>query len=130
MRKTTHLSFFLAPAAFVAAFLLAVAPAAAQVPTNFNLSKKLGHDAECAIAINPTNIIQLFAVCNTDAGFGPGLFAARSTDGGATWVYPGGSTETIANGSTNPFLGPVACCDPSLAWIVSVTSSSPISISP
>ena len=116
MRKSVRVYFVVQAAAFVAAFFLAVAPATAQVPTNVNLSKKLGHDAECAIAQNPTNKGQLFALCNTGSGFGPGLFAARSTDGGVTWVYPGGSTETIANGSTNPFLGPVACCDPSLAW--------------
>ena len=119
MRKPTHLSFFLQPAAFVAAFLLAVAPANAQVSggANVNLSKKPEHDAECAIAQNPTNKGQLFAVCNTGKiGFGPGLFAARSTDGGVTWVYPDPSTKTIANGSMNPFPGRVACCDPSLVW--------------
>lgn len=113
MRKPTHLSFFLQPAAFVAAFLLAVAPASAKVLANVNLSKKLGHDAECAIAQNPTNQGQLFALCNTGNGFGPAaLFAARSADGGATWVYPNLNTETIADGT----LGPAACCDPSLAW--------------
>jgi hypothetical protein len=97
MRKPTHFSFFLQTAAFVAGFLLAVAPAATQVPTNVNLSKKLGHDAECAIAQNPTNTNQLFALCNTGSGFGPGLFAALSTDGGRTWIYPD-QDKMIADG--------------------------------
>ena len=113
MRKPTHFSFFLLIAAFVSGFLVAVAPAAAQVPTNVNLSKKTGHDAECAIAQNPTNTNQLFALCNTGSGFGPGLFAALSTDGGGTWIYPD-QDKMIADGDAGQ--GPIACCDPSLAW--------------
>jgi hypothetical protein len=77
-----------------------------------NMSQKGGYQSECAIAKNPSNKLQLFAACNNLAG--PGLFAARSSDGGVTWVYPDPS-KTIANG-VNPALGPAACCDPSLAW--------------
>jgi hypothetical protein len=76
-----------------------------------NMSKMPNYQNECSIIKNPTNKLQLFAMCNNATG---GLFAARSTDGGSTWVYPDPS-KTIANG-INPALGPAACCDPSLAW--------------
>jgi hypothetical protein len=76
-----------------------------------NMSKKPDVQNECAIIKNPTNKLQLFTTCNNATG---GLFAARSTDGGVTWVYPDPS-KTIANG-INPALGPAACCDPALAW--------------
>ncbi len=76
-----------------------------------NMSKLANEQNECAIIKNPTNKLQLFALCNNHIA---GLFAARSIDGGATWVYPDPS-KTIANG-INLALGPAACCDPSLAW--------------
>lgn len=76
-----------------------------------NTSKKSGDDNECAIAKNPTNPQQLFVLCNTSTA---GLFAARSTDGGATWTYPDPADETIADGDAGQ--GTSACCDPSLAW--------------
>jgi hypothetical protein len=79
---------------------------------NVNLSKLAGNQSECAIAKNPSNKLQLFAACNNNAG--AGLFAARSIDGGVSWVYPDPS-KTIANG-VNAALGPAACCDPSLTW--------------
>ncbi|MEZ5313994.1 MAG: sialidase family protein [Thermoanaerobaculia bacterium] len=76
-----------------------------------NTSKKTGSDAECAMAKNPVNPSQLFVFCNTS---GPGLFAARSTDAGATWFYPDPSDKTIADGDAGQ--GTSGCCDPSLAW--------------
>jgi hypothetical protein len=76
-----------------------------------NMSKMPNYQNECAIIKNPSNKLQLFAACNNATG---GLFAARSADGGVTWVYPDPS-KTIANG-VNMVLGPAACCDPSLAW--------------
>jgi hypothetical protein len=79
---------------------------------NVNLSKMSGNQSECAIAKNPSNKLQLFAICNNNAG--AGLFAARSVDGGQSWSYPDPS-KTIANG-VNAALGPAACCDPELAW--------------
>jgi hypothetical protein len=93
-------------------FLLAGFQAHAQVSglAERNMSKMANYQNECAIIKNPTNKLQLFAACNNATG---GLFAARSTDGGATWVYPDPS-KTIANGTAG--LGPAACCDPSLAW--------------
>jgi hypothetical protein len=79
---------------------------------NENLSELAGDQSECAIAKNPTNKLQLFTLCNNNAG--AGLFAARSVDGGHSWTYPDPS-KTIANGVTAA-LGPAACCDPTLAW--------------
>jgi len=98
--------------AFVGA-LLVCSPARAQVSggTDVNLSQKNGDDSECAIAKNPLNKLQLFVLCNTG---GPGLFAARSTNGGVTWSYPDPADKTIADGNAGQ--GPAACCDPSLAW--------------
>ena len=101
--------------AFAAALLLLAWPAHAQITsgTDVNLTKKLGDDTECAIAKNPTNQLQLFALCNTT---GTGLAAARSTDHGVTWVSPDPSDGTIADGDAGQ--GPAAWCDPTLAWDV------------
>lgn len=78
---------------------------------DLNASQKSANDNECAIAIDPTNTQRLFMSCNTDTA---GLFAARSTDGGATWIYPDPSDKTIADGDAGQ--GTSACCDPTLAW--------------
>jgi hypothetical protein len=109
--------FFSTLLALTSAVLIAtvfLAPAAhAQVVggTDFNLSQKLGDDSECAIAKNPTNKNQLFALCNVAAS--GGLFEARSINLGATWIYPDAG-KTIADGDAGQ--GPTACCDPTLAW--------------
>lgn len=76
-----------------------------------NTSQKSGNDSECAVAQNPAAPLQLFKACNTS---GAGLFAARSIDGGATWIYPDPSDKTIADGNAGQ--GPSACCDATLAW--------------
>ncbi|MBT8080495.1 MAG: glycoside hydrolase, partial [Gammaproteobacteria bacterium] len=85
----------------------------AQVPAGLdvNTSKKAGPDSECAIAKNPADSSQLFAVCNTTI---PGLFATRSDDGGKTWSYPDSTDKTIADGDKGQ--GAPACCDPTVAW--------------
>jgi hypothetical protein len=114
MRKSVHDVFLTCAVAFMTALLLALSPARAQVSggPNVNTSKMPGDQTECAMAKNPTNKFQLFVACNVDAG--GALFAARSIDNGATWIYPDPS-KTIANG--NPGLGQTpACCDPSVAW--------------
>lgn len=76
-----------------------------------NVSKKSGHDNECAITQNPVDTNQLFLSCNVEAS---ALFAARSLDGGATWTYPDPADKTIADGDAGQ--GGAACCDPTLAW--------------
>ena len=73
----------------LAVLLLVSSAGAAQAQlsgtTDNDLSQKSGTDSECATAKNPVNPNQVFAFCNTT---GAGMFAARSTDGGATWFYP------------------------------------------
>jgi hypothetical protein len=103
----------LALVAFVTTYLLTCTVVHAQLSggTDVNLSKKTGYQAECAIAKNPSNKLQLFALCNNS---GPGLLAARSTNGGATWTFPDAADKTIADGDAGQ--GPAACCDPNLAW--------------
>ncbi len=111
--RTSTAGTFLAGIALLLGLLLAAAPARAQISsgTDRNTSQKAGPDAECAIAKNPTNKQELFAACNTS---GIGLFAARSTDLGATWTYPDAADKTLADG--DPGQGAAACCDPTLAW--------------
>jgi hypothetical protein len=111
-RNLYRFVFALITSAFAALLSLLAAQAQITPGPNVNLSKLAGNQSECAIAKNPTNKLQLFAICNNNAG--AGLFAARSVDGGQTWTYPDPS-ETIANGVTAA-LGPAACCDPELAW--------------
>ena len=110
MRYSTRLCSLIGPAA---ALLLAGSPAAAQLAggTDRNISKMANYQNECSIIKNPSNKLQLFASCNNA---GPGLFAARSTDGGASWVFPDAADKTIADGDAGQ--GPAACCDPTLAW--------------
>ncbi len=88
-------------------------PVSAQINAgpDINTSQKAGADSECSIAKNPANPLQLFASCNTASA---GIFAARSVDGGDTWVYPDATDKTIADGDAGQ--GAAACCDPTLAW--------------
>src|SRR6266849_685479 len=118
MHKNIGFSYFLRAvlatwASVFAGILLFSSAACAQVSddTDRNMSQMANYQNECAIIKNPANQLQLFAACNNSTG---GLFAARSIDGGLTWVYPDAS-KTIANG-INLALGPAACCDPALAW--------------
>lgn len=91
---------------------IAAAPGRAEVggESERNVSRLTGVQNECAIAVNRLNKSQLFAACNNNAG---GLFAARSTDRGTTWIFPD-ADRTIADGDPNQ--GAAACCDPTVAW--------------
>ena len=117
MSHHTAISWLSRPAlvaALVAAFVLVGATwSHAQLTggTDVNVSRKTGDDQECAIAKNPSNPNQVFTSCNTSTA---GLFAARSTDGGATWTFTDPADRTIADGDAGQ--GPLACCDPTLAW--------------
>jgi hypothetical protein len=93
--------------------LLGSTAAIAQITsfTDRNLSRLAGDQSECAIAKNPANKLQLFVLCNNS---GPGLFAARSIDGGVSWIFPDPADKTIADGDAGQ--GAAACCDPTLAW--------------
>ena len=114
MRDKIGISVFLQVTALGVMLLLTGSAVHAQVSggIDVNTSKMAGDQSECAIAKNPSNKLQLFVMCNNNAG--AGMFAARSIDGGVTWVYPDPS-KTIANG-VNLALGPAAIGDPSLAW--------------
>lgn len=102
------------PIRFASALLLLLGSAAGAQMTagaDVNVSQLANYQNECAIIKNPSNHLELFASCNNA---GPGLFAARSTDGGLNWVYPDAADRTIADGDAGQ--GPLACCDPTLAW--------------
>lgn len=79
---------------------------------NINISQLNNNQTEVSIAIDPTNPNNMFAFSN-DEGSNPGIFAAFSTDGGATWTYSDTSDGTIADASDAL---PAACCDPSASW--------------
>ena len=111
MPTSNRLSNLLRAAALGAAVLSAGAQAQVSGGADRNLSQMANYQNECAIAKNPTNKLQLFAACNNSTG---GIFAARSIDGGANWIYPDAADKTIADGDAGQ--GPAACCDPTLAW--------------
>lgn len=106
---------FLQAVALFAAFMgmFAVDAGRAQVTggADVNVSQLANYQNECAIVKNPSNKLQLFVACNNA---GPGLFAARSVDGGGTWIYPDPADRTLADGDAGQ--GALACCDPTLAW--------------
>lgn len=101
---------------FVGMILAGATPAQAQISggTDINLSKLSGDQSECAVAKNPANKLQIFVLCNNNAG--AGLFAARSVNGGASWSYPDAADKTIADGGNVATQGQAACCNPTLAW--------------
>lgn len=103
--------FFLRSAAVTALSLFA-GSAGAQLSgkADVNVSKRVGNESECTISQNPVDPKKLFVACNKS---GPGLFSARSEDGGVNWLYPNG-TMTIADRERGPV--PEACCDPSSTW--------------
>lgn len=115
MRNQIHSACSLQTVGILAACfgVFAVHTASAQIVggADVNTSQMANYQNECAIITNPLNKLQLFSACNNS---GPGLFASRSIDGGATWIYPDPADRTIADGDAGQ--GPAACCDPTLAW--------------
>ena len=75
-------------------------------PANVDVSQRPTSESEDAVAVNPRNPKNVVIVSNIE-GAAPGLFAAVSFDGGATWAR-----RIIGN---NDNLGD-ACCDPSLSF--------------
>jgi hypothetical protein len=73
------------------------------------VSSREGNESECTISKDPTHEMFLFAACNAGGG---GLFAATSSNGGASWT-PFGRTGKIATGEDGM---DAAWCDPSSAW--------------
>lgn len=105
---------FLTIASALLILVLASVESSAQltVGPNVNASRLAGNHQEVAIAIDPTNSNRLFTFSNTEVASG-GLFAAFSTDGGATWTYTDTGDGIIADAGDAL---PAACCDPSAAW--------------
>lgn len=76
------------------------------VPPNFDVSAQPGNEAEDAIAVNPTNPLNIVAM-STLPDVPAGLFEGASFDGGQTWTR-----QVIGTGGD---LGEI-CCDQQLAW--------------
>src|SRR6266699_5790357 len=76
------------------------------IPTNVDVSQRLGNESEETVAVNPTNPNNIVIVTNVDHP-AAGMFEGVSFDGGANWT-----TKLIGN---NDNLGD-ACCDPSLSF--------------
>jgi len=89
--------------------LLTNAADAQIVGPNVNITRLPTDQTEPAIAIDPTNPNRLFVAANTE---GNGIFAAYSTNAGATWSYTDPTDGTIADGGDS---FPLACCDSSLS---------------
>jgi hypothetical protein len=87
-----------------------LAPATLVPGPNVNASRLPGNQDESAIAINPTNPLEMFVSSNNGA---TGMFAARSVDGGLTWLSSNGSDFVVTDGNDNLV---TSCCDPTLAW--------------
>jgi len=79
--------------------------------SDVNVSRREDNESECSVSQNPADPRQLFVACNTP---GPGLFSARSGDGGVTWSYPPNDRKVIFDNVDAPI--PAACCDPSSTW--------------
>src|SRR4051812_30655994 len=78
---------------FAAGLLMWGGAAKAQltVGPNIDVTRKAGNQREEAIAINPLNRNQMFLTSNMEQ---TGMFAAYSTDGGATWHSSAGQNDT------------------------------------
>ncbi len=55
------------------------------VPTNIDVSQRLGSESEETVAVNPTNPSNIVIVTNVDHP-AAGLFEGVSFDGGTTWT--------------------------------------------
>ena len=79
------------------------------VGPNLNLTKAAGNQYETAVAIDPNDNNRIFVISRNEKG---GLYTARSSDGGATWI-----TRLIAQ-STVPAAGDIARAygNASVAW--------------
>jgi hypothetical protein len=109
MRKTIFVTSIIAIAALLAstsAGAVLASPLTVIIPPNVDISQRLGNESEEAIAVNPTNPMNIAMVSNIAEGTN-GMLAAVSFDGGLTWA-----SRIIG---TNDNLGD-SCCDPSLSF--------------
>ncbi|MGH2597614.1 MAG: sialidase family protein [Actinomycetota bacterium] len=75
------------------------------LPSPVNVTRMGGNQSEAAIAIDPTNPLNVVELSNRERG--GGMILARSADGGLTW-----STSTFARDDEHGN----ACCDPTMSW--------------
>ena len=75
---------------------------------NVNISRLVGDQSEGTIAVDPVNPNLVFAASNLNSAV-VGLFAAYSTDGGATWI-----TRTLGDAVSDHL--PLAFSDPSATF--------------
>jgi len=96
----------------IIAVLLSVADlsSAQTIGPNLNVSRMPADKTEPGIAIDPTHPDRLFIAANIQDG--NGLFAAFSTDTGATWTYTDPVDGVIADGTDGL---PESCCDASVS---------------
>jgi hypothetical protein len=91
-----------------------------------NVSKNPFNQSETAVAINPTNLNNVFVSANHGsfvvADTGPndpiaetGIFTSVTNDGGVTWTPKVIATDNDGNGISDDGF-PIACCDPSAAF--------------
>jgi hypothetical protein len=93
--------------------LVAIPTGGGAIPSNVDVSQRIGNESEEAIAVNPTNPQNIVVVTNIQEGFS-GLFEGVSFDGGATWTRKIIATGDRIGGGADG-LGD-SCCDPSLAF--------------
>lgn len=84
-RRRQALGRYFRPEAAIEVLERRVLLATVSVGANVNISQRTGSQAEAAIAVDPTNPLRLAAFSNEEAAV-PGVFAAYSTNGGATWT--------------------------------------------
>src|SRR4029453_14541429 len=79
----------------VALALVAIPAGGGAIPTNVDVSQRVGNESEKAIPVKPTNPQNIVVVTNIQEGFS-GLFEGISFDGGQTWTR-----RIIATGHTH-----------------------------
>src|SRR5947209_3732345 len=108
-RRTVRVAAALPSVLVLALVAMLAVPAwatAQSIPPNHDSSTMPGNEAEDAIAVNPTNPLNIVTM-STLPDVPSGLFEGVSFDGGQTWTR-----QVIGTGSP---LGEI-CCDQQLSW--------------
>lgn len=108
-RAAPFLSTWLGLMSEIALFICSGCAWGQTVGPNLNLTRATGNQYETSVAVNPNNRDQIFVVSRNEKG---GLYAARSSDGGAT------CTSRLMAQLPVPAAGdiPRAYGNPSVAW--------------
>jgi hypothetical protein len=108
-RLITALSLTVVVVTSLVSVAVSAGAAARQIPPNFNTTAMRGNEAEDAIAVNPTNPLNVVTMA-TLPDVPAGLAVSVSFDGGATWA------RRIVGATAGDPLGDDICCDEQLAW--------------